>query len=947
MRAARSAARGLLAAAALALPALAQGYDPALRWYTLDTEHFAVNYHEGLGELAQRAARALEEAHRRLAPLLGRSPRQRVQVVLSDASDQANGSASAFLRPVIELYAPPPDDRSELNDYEDYVWNLVVHEYTHILHLDQVGGVPRVFNLLFGQLWTPNALQPSWVLEGLAVWAESSLSGSGRERSSIYDMLLRAEVLEGRFFRLDQVTGVPSRWPWGTVAYLHGARFMEFLAQRYGEERFAGLSARYGSQLIPYGLNAAARQELGRDFPSLYDEWAASVRSKIEAQASAVRAAGLTPYARLTAAGASTGEPSFDPKTGRVVYLEASADRRPAIRSVDRSGASDVLLAEVYGAGGLALAPDGAWALLSQTAPYREYYAYDDLYRVDFAKGSRTRLTFGARLTDPDLAPDGKTAVAARHFPGGRMGIDEISLETGAARALVPSQTAALFTPRYSPDGRRVAFSEQTDSGRQIFLVDRITGERQPVTAERAMNLDPTFDPSGRWLLYASDRNGIYNLYARDLSTGETRRVTNVLTGAFRPRVSPDAQAIAFAAYSSDGYDVALMPFAPERWPLADAPTRQRPPFVPLDQSREYAVRAYRPAETLWPRYWLPTLGADPLGATLGITTGGSDVAGRHAWGLAAAYGFQTRQPAVAAGWVARVLYPELSVGLSSAMALQRAGLERQTALSLSATFPFAGIDWSSALSLGYELRHYAPSSAPVPAGLLSDGLPPLRRGFGATAMVGASYSDAQRFSNSISAERGGTFAVQVAAARKEIGSQFTAYSAQAATSRYLRLPWLSHHALALRLSGGIAGGDLGGRSAFSLGGIGLRDPVFDVLYLTGAPSAALRGYPPGAFLGNRFALANLEYRAPIATLDRGLWTLPFFVRRLHAAATFDCGLAADRLRLADFRPSAGAELRADLVLGYAVGVGVRLGYARGFGTGGIHEVFFGLGSGF
>ncbi len=947
MRVSKPAAAALLSAAALMLPGLALGHDPALRWYTLQTEHFEVSYHEGLGELAQRSARALEEAHRRLAPILGHVPKERVQVVLGDATDDANGSANAFLRPVIELYGAPPDDRSELNDYEDYVWNLVVHEYTHILHLDQVGGVPRAVNFVFGQLWTPNALQPTWLIEGLAVWAESAQSGSGRERSAIYDMYLRSEVLENRFFRLDEVTGVPSRWPWGAVAYLHGSRFMEYLAKRYGEKPFAALSARYGSQLIPYGLNAAARQEFGRDYLSLYDEWATWTRAAVESQAAAVKADGLTPFLRLTRAGSWTGEPSFDPKTGRVVYLEASADRRAAIRAVEQDGSRDRLLSEVYGSGGLALAPDGTWALVSQAAPYRVFYAYNDLFRVDLAKGTRRRLTYGARLTDPDLSADGKTAVAARHFPGGRMGIDEIQLETGAARALVPSQDAAVFTPRFSPDGQRVAYSEQTGAGRHLFLVDRATGARQQVTSGRAMNLDPTFDPSGRWLLFASDRTGIYNLYARDLTTGETRRVTNVLTGAFRPRVSPDSRSLAFATYSSVGYDVAVMPFEPLRWPLADPRQRERPAFTAWDKGGEFAVRAYRPVDTLWPRYWLPVLGADPLGTSLGIATGGADVVGRHTWALEVDYGLASKQPAVAIGYVAHVVYPDLSAGLSSGMALQRAGLERQTALSLSASFPFSGVDWSSALSLGYQLRYYAPSSEPVPAGLLSDGLPPLRRGFGATASLGASFSDALSFANSISAERGGTVSVQLATARKEIGSQYSAYSAQAAASRYFPLPWLSHYVLALRLSGGVAGGDLGGRSAFSLGGIGLRDPIFDVLYQSGAPGAALRGYPVGAFLGNRFALANAEVRAPIATLDRGLWTLPIFVRRLHAALTFDDGLAADRLRLADFRPSAGAELRADLVLGYGLGVGVRLGYARGFGASGIHEVFFGLGSGF
>src|SRR5690606_7204261 len=86
----------------LALPARA--YDPALRWYTLRTPHLVVHYHDGLAPLAQRAARDLELAHALLVPAMGHAPRRKVQVVISDDTDSANGSATAYLRPTIRLF---------------------------------------------------------------------------------------------------------------------------------------------------------------------------------------------------------------------------------------------------------------------------------------------------------------------------------------------------------------------------------------------------------------------------------------------------------------------------------------------------------------------------------------------------------------------------------------------------------------------------------------------------------------------------------------------------------------------------------------------------------------------------------------------------------------------------------------------------------------------------
>src|SRR5512139_3486913 len=124
----------------------AQVRDRSLRWRTLTTDAFEVNYPEPLDEVARRTAAVLEDAHRRLVPVLGHRPRSRVRVVLTDGSDSANGSATALPFNTLRLYTTAPDDLSVLGDYEDWLTTLVLHEHTHILHLDNIGGVPDIIN---------------------------------------------------------------------------------------------------------------------------------------------------------------------------------------------------------------------------------------------------------------------------------------------------------------------------------------------------------------------------------------------------------------------------------------------------------------------------------------------------------------------------------------------------------------------------------------------------------------------------------------------------------------------------------------------------------------------------------------------------------------------------------------------------------------------------------
>src|SRR5438309_3559229 len=189
-----------------ALPAAA--LDPRFVWETLETPHFQVHYHQGTYRYAQRVARAAELSHRRLVPLLDHLPESQTHIVVQDDTDFANGSASPVLYNLIHAYAAPPDARSTLADFDDNVYELISHEYTHILHLDTVLGLPQAVNDVFGKLWITNGGQPIWFIEGIAVLAESEVSSAGRIRSSEEDMTVRAEVLEGTFPTIDKLSNL-------------------------------------------------------------------------------------------------------------------------------------------------------------------------------------------------------------------------------------------------------------------------------------------------------------------------------------------------------------------------------------------------------------------------------------------------------------------------------------------------------------------------------------------------------------------------------------------------------------------------------------------------------------------------------------------------------------------------------------------------------------------
>ena len=106
-----------------------------------------------------------------------------------------------------------------------------------------------------------------------------------------------------------------------------------------------------------------------------------------------------------------------------------------------------------------------------------------------------------------------------------------------------------------------------------------------------------------------------------------------------------------------------------------------------------------------------------------------------------------------------------------------------------------------------------------------------------------------------------------------------------------------------------------------------------------GAPPAAfqmgqdaiglVRGLPPADRTGEAAAVANLDYRFPLARVERGIRTWPVFLRDLHGAIFCDVGSAGGSLdTLPAAAVSAGAELAARLTLGYGWNVSLAAGAA-------------------
>jgi len=503
----------------VAMTVSAHAGDPLRVHHTIETEHFIVHYYDPLEDTARRIAVVAEAAHRTLVPALDHAPDGKTIITVVDDTDSANGFAGVLPRNAIQLYATAPTSFTELDDHDDWLYGLTAHEYTHILHLDTMSGLPNIYNRIFGKTWAPNQVMPRWVIEGIAVYEESKRSAGGRNRGSRFEQIIRIARHEDKELRLDQVSGAPRQYPRGNSAYVYGSHFLRYVFDRFGDDTLRQMSHTSGGYAPPFAINRQIAKVVGTPFTELYDDWKLYLRDRYGMQEMAAERRGLVTGKKLTDTGEVNYLAHYTADGKELVWLQYDGYRDTRLRAMpvgaDARSARDIL--EPDGLGPYDLLDDGS-LVFEQGRTFRREYAFQDLFRWDAKTRTTIRLTTGRRARDPAVSQDGRKIAYSKNESS------ESVLEVMDAVPDAPGKILwrgqrydQAFQPAWSPDGTRIAFSAWRHRGfRDILVVDVATGKVDVITADRAIDMSPRWSADGRWIYFDSDRTGIQNVRARD-----------------------------------------------------------------------------------------------------------------------------------------------------------------------------------------------------------------------------------------------------------------------------------------------------------------------------------------------------------------------------------------------------------------------------------------------
>lgn len=576
--------------------------------YTIETDHFRINYQRGLHRVAQETGEILERLYSIYHDTYRLTLPDKTEVVVLD-DDRGGG----FAFPNFNMVAIWANDMDfNLRGTHDWLEDVVTHEYAHIVsiwssfklppwmvytqgghfshpnNLSEVGRADKEGNRKRISFRTevlhvfPGDILPPWFFEGIAQF-ESSRHGSDRWDTH-RDMILRTLTMSNTLLSWDHMAVFTGKGDDYEKTYNHGFSMVRYITETYGYEAVVSI-LRESSKFFRLNFDRSIKEVLGISARELYRDWQRWLEKRYNKQ---VKEIGEQVYGRkINKEGYDNRWPRFSPDENEIYFVS--------------NAKNDYSLRGFYSYSLLDTVEDDK-RIKREPLPVKDFYSIHDssgLIAFSSTKSPKSTLPFnegGVRVRDvfiDTLPPEKKTfrfpwqkterqvtqkasLFAAAFSPtGDRLAATHhrhdryylcITDTTGVnLRVVYPDTTdtivniQTIYSLDWSPDGSRIAMSYIDRNNRKVGIYDTTSGEFTVVCDTKHDERDPRFNDGGTRLYFSSDRTGIFNIYRLDFEEPKLERLTNVSGGAFAPDVSAGEDKLVYVNYDKDGYGIYLI----------------------------------------------------------------------------------------------------------------------------------------------------------------------------------------------------------------------------------------------------------------------------------------------------------------------------------------------------------------------------------------------------
>lgn len=487
-------------------------------WQVLKTDHFDIYYYPEFTEIAEIGSNYAEEAYEELKVKFNHAVLQRIPLIFYNTHQhfqQTNtvpgllpegvGGFFEFMKGRVVL----PFDGS-LRQFK----HVIRHELVHVFMTNKIRRIQRDFRL------TSENLPPLWFVEGLAEYWSTEWDDQG-------EMILRDAVLNGYIIGIEDIDRISGTF----LMYKFGQKILEFVAQKYGEDKILLLIENFWKS---NNFEDIWKLTLGVPYKEFDKEWKYFLRKNYYPIVSNADLPGFVTN-KLTDFGFN-----FSP-----VYFESDSS---IIFLANRNGYSSIYKLDLKS----------------------EKKVLEQLIEGEKSDEFESFHLFRSSL---DVSKDGIIVFSSKN-----KGRDQLNFYNLKARKLILSKNfenlLTISNPKFSFDGSRVVFTGIDIKGHSdLFIYEFSNDKIFRLTNDYYDDKNPSFSPDGKFIIFSSDRSIskgkiFYNLFLININDLSIFPVTKLNSDQTYPIFSKNGDQIVFTS-NLDGvsniWSIAILNYSSDR----------------------------------------------------------------------------------------------------------------------------------------------------------------------------------------------------------------------------------------------------------------------------------------------------------------------------------------------------------------------------------------------
>ena len=613
-------------------------------WKTISTEHFTIYYPKESKKTALKIEARVEKAFNAVSSYLNYKPSQKIPIVINRDSDYMNGYFAIFPNK-IEICESIGEDINFFENTDDPLFLLIVHELTHFIHITTAQGIYKDFCTVLGSgTCILNMFSPGWLVEGLAVNAETKFTNGGRGRASYFDSYARSMIDDGKLWSLSAAGTSSPYFPPANRIYASGYYMIDYLANTYGEDipsRLSLYQGRYpfkGTKGSVQNVTQKSSKEFYQNFLNFF--YAKNEKIKKQLKNNLIQ-------------GQEVESQKFDNfksfvwnKNGEIEAIKTSYDKKNSVAIISAEKLKiikEYKTPVLYPNDFLSKSKNGELLFVSYV-PFglQNISAFkSELFSFDFKKNKLTQITNNEHIFSADISHKNSkiVSITRRDTENDIVVFDK---DMKKKELLFSKQEVYCASPSWSFDETKIATVCKDKKEAKITIIDSKTKKVFVLKDDNFFKRDVSFSPDSKWLLFSSNKkNNIFNVYAYNLETESIYQLTSTLYGAFSPKVSYDGKMLAFITFYEGTKKIRVMEFNPQKGEMIGKFKLQKEEFeegktqtnTQKTNNKKIPLKAYTPF------LHVPFFGYDDKGSTLGVFLMGQDPVGLDAYQTSISFG--------------------------------------------------------------------------------------------------------------------------------------------------------------------------------------------------------------------------------------------------------------------------------------------------------------------